>query len=133
MTLSRTSRRHTTAGSLNPAVGASAGPERSFLRPAKYRNTPTEVDGFRFASKKEAKRYGELVLLERAGHIRHLQLQPRFPLKVNDILIATYVADFLYYEKGNWVVEDTKGVQTPVFKLKAKLFEVLYGRKIVLT
>ncbi len=133
MSLSPVKRRRATAGSLNPAVGASAGPERSFLRPAKYRNTPTEVDGFRFASKKEAKRYGELVLLERAGEIVDLRLQPRYPLKVNDILVGTYVGDFTYRDKDAWVTEDAKGMQTPVFKLKAKLFEALYGREIKLT
>lgn len=99
----------------------------------KYQNVHTEVDGIVFASKKEAKRYGELRLLERAGQITDLRLQPRFPLRVNDVLIATYVGDFHYQEKGQWVVEDTKGVQTPVFKLKAKLFKALYGREIVLT
>ncbi len=133
MTLSRTSRRHTTAGSLSPAVEPDTAWEKAFQRPGKYRNTPTVVNGFRFASLKEARRYGELVLLERAGQIIDLRLQPRYPLKVNDILVGTYVGDFTYRDKDAWVTEDAKGMQTPVFKLKAKLFEALYGRKIVLT
>lgn len=97
---------------------------------SKYGAIRTEVDGITFASKKEARRYGELRLLERAGEIGALTLQPRYPLKVNGKLICTYVADFEYYpadpEKAK-VVEDAKGVRTPVFALKAKLFEALHG------
>ena len=47
---------------------------------SKYRNVKTEVDGILFASKKEARRYSELKLLERAGEIAHLELQPRIKI-----------------------------------------------------
>lgn len=100
----------------------------------KYRNVPTIVNSIRFASKREAKRYGELLLLVKAGKIHTLNLQPRYPLVVNDAKIATYVADFSYYEMGkqiDWlVVEDSKGMRTPEYKLKKKLFEALYPYKI---
>lgn len=97
-------------------------------RPNKFRNQPSEVDGIRFASKKEARRYGELRLLEKVGHIRDLRLQPRFPLKVNDKLICTYVADFEYRLKtGELIVEDAKGHRTREYITKAKLFEALHG------
>ena len=104
----------------------------SINRPTKYRNTPTAVDGIRFASKREAKRYSELKLLERAGEISELALQPRFPFTVNDIKICTYVADFFYRDTrtDQGVIEDAKGVQTPEFKIKAKLFRALYGQEI---
>lgn len=101
----------------------------------KYRNQPTEVDGIRFASKAEARRYANLKLLERAGEIEGLKLQPRFPLIVNNIHVCTYVADFAYLDRNTdrEVVEDTKGVKTKDFVIKAKLFHALYGREIVLS
>lgn len=105
----------------------------------KYRNRPTEVDGIRFASKKEAKRYTQLRLLQMAGEIRDLQCQPRYPLEVDGKLVCTYVADFAYrvpikgttggvggLEMCERVAEDVKGVKTAVFKLKAKLFAACY-------
>jgi hypothetical protein len=95
---------------------------------SKYGNRRTEVDGITFASAKEAKRYGELKLLERAGQITSLTLQPRFPLKVAGKLVTTYVADFSYLERdGRVVVEDAKGFKTDVYKIKAKLFDALIG------
>jgi hypothetical protein len=94
---------------------------------SKYRAKPTMVNGIRFASKKEGKRYSELKLLERLGEIRDLQLQPRFPLKVNGELVCTYVADFSYRDgkTGNWITEDTKGFRTDAYKIKAKLLKAL--------
>jgi len=95
---------------------------------SKYGNTAVILDGIRFASKREAARYGELKLLQRAGEIHELRLQPRFPLKVNDKLVCTYVADFEYHEKdGTRVVEDAKGHRTREYINKAKLFEALNG------
>ncbi len=101
----------------------------------KYGNKPTTIDGVRFASKKEAKRYGQLLLLQRAGEIAGLKLQPRYPLMVNGEKVCVYVGDFEYTDGRSleFVTEDAKGVKTPEFKLKAKLFRALYGREIVLT
>ncbi len=123
----RTSRRHTTAGSLNPALGA---PVRS--EGGKYRNVPVIVDGVRFASKKEARRYGELRLLERTGQIIDLRLQPRYPLKVNGVKIGAIVPDFAYIENGEPVEEDVKSpiTITPIFKWKSAHFKAQYGREI---
>lgn len=94
----------------------------------KYGAVRTEVDGISFASKAEARRYGELILLSKAGQIKTLVLQPRFKLIVKDVLICTYVADFQYYDvaKGCDVVEDVKGMIAPHSKIKMKLFQVLY-------
>lgn len=93
----------------------------------KYRSIQTEVDGKKFASKFEAERYRELKLLESAGQISGLELQPRFPLRVEGVLIATYVADFGYIDAdGKKVVEDVKGFKTPEYRMKRKLFEVCY-------
>ena len=94
----------------------------------KYRNRKTEAGGHMFASQKEAKRYGELQTMEKAGEIADLKLQVRFPIKVNDKKVCSYVADFVYLDKGNrLIVEDVKGYRTTVFILKAKLFEAVYG------
>ena len=88
---------------------------------SKYAAKPTHVNGIRFASKREAARYGELSNLQRAGVIAHLELQPRFPLIVGVHLICTYVVDFRYLENGRSVTEDVKGFKTPEYKLKRKL------------
>lgn len=98
---------------------------------AKYKNKRTEVDGLVFASQKEARRYQELKLLERAGEIFDLMWQRPFQIEVNGVEICKYVADFTYIEKGGWdVVEDVKGVLTPVYKLKKKLMLAVHGVEI---
>lgn len=118
---------------------------------SKYNAIKTEVDGYIFASKREANRYSELKLLEMAGEISNLELQPEFPVVINDKNICTYIADFKYTTKvkkvviapdpNQWnrdmeigsyiadmeIVEDVKGVKTPVYRLKKKLVQALYG------
>jgi hypothetical protein len=97
----------------------------------KYRAVKTEVDGIMFDSKREAARYMELVLLERAGEISRLELQPKYDCVVNGKKICTYKADFRYFNANGSVVEDVKGMKTPVYRLKKKLVEALYpGVKI---
>ena len=112
---------------------------RIYPMPLKYRNTITSLDGIKFRSKKEAKRYAELKLLERAGEITNFELQPRFKCEVNNKVICTYVADFSYYEKifggiaTKFVVEDVKGMKTPLYKLKKKLAEACFNIRITET
>lgn len=100
----------------------------------KYRNIPTEIDGIKFASKREAVRYSQLKLLHRAGEISELKLQPRYPLAVNGLHVCTYVGDFSYIDHNTRTVvtEDAKGVKTKDFIIKAKLFHALYGREVQL-
>jgi hypothetical protein len=94
----------------------------------KYGNVRVKADGHEFASKKEAARYFELKMLARIGEITGLELQPRFPLKVNGKLVCTYVGDFSYQDQtGKVVVEDAKGVRTREYITKSKLFEALHG------
>ncbi len=104
---------------------------------SKYKAVRTKVDGISFASKKEARRYMDLCLLLKAGEIRDLVLQPKFPLEVLGVKICTYVADFQYDLKlvDEWfeTIEDVKGVRTPVYLLKKKLFEAIYGKRITET
>lgn len=99
---------------------------------SKYRAIPTVIDGIRFASKKEARRYEELKLLKRAGAIDMVGMQPKFPLEVNGQLICTYIADFQYLDvKSQKVVtEDCKGMKTPVYRLKKKLMKAIHGIEI---
>jgi hypothetical protein len=96
---------------------------------SKYNNKKTEVDGFLFDSKKEANRYTDLVLLEKAGEIAELELQPTFVLlegfrdsEGKWRRPITYTADFRYKEGGKIIVEDVKGHKTKVFLIKQKLF-----------
>lgn len=100
---------------------------------SKYHAKKTEVQGVIFDSKKEATRYQELLLLERAGQIVELELQPRFDLVVNNQKIGFYKGDFRYkdVETGNSIIEDVKGMKTPVYNLKRKLVKALYGIDIV--
>jgi hypothetical protein len=99
----------------------------------KYRNTRVVVDGIEFDSIKEAKRYGTLKILQKAGEISDLKLQVRMDILVNSKKIAAYIADFTYMEKGSYVVEDVKSEFTrknPVYRLKKKLIEAIYNLKI---
>lgn len=94
----------------------------------KYRNIKTAVDGITFDSKLEAKRYGELKLLEMAGEIHLLELQPKYRCVIGGEPVCTYIADFRYADKHGVVwVEDVKGMKTPVYRLKKKLTEALHG------
>ena len=76
-----------------------------------------------FDSKHEAARFVELKLLERAGVITDLTLQPKLEFTLEGEKMFIYRPDFTYREKGHWVVEDAKGVRTPVYRLKKKLIE----------
>lgn len=106
--------------------------------PSKYGNKKTTVDGIEFDSKKEAKRWGELQVLLKAGRITEIERQVMFELapsvKFSTSPRATptlrYVADFVYFEHyGNagetklWrsVVEDAKGFRTADYKIKRHL------------
>ena len=118
-------------------------------KPAKPRNKlhaePTEIDGIRFASKKEALRYSELKIMHAAGEIGPIELQPKFPLGTDGapVLIkskgypngrrAAYYADFRYYDKikGAIVVEDTKGYDTALSRLKRAIVEAQYKIEVV--
>ena len=98
----------------------------------KYRAKKTEIDGIKFDSKKEAKRYIALRELEKKGNIEKLMLQPRFLLQEGfrkngkAYRKIEYVANFMYKQDGKLIIEDVKGIKTDVYKLKQKLFEKRY-------
>lgn len=100
------------------------------LRGPKYRNRKTVVDGITFDSKKEANRWGELRLLEQAGQISELRRQVPFELVVGCMKIAKYIADAVYVENGQTVVEDCKGYRTREYRLKKKLMLACHGIEI---
>lgn len=94
--------------------------------PGKYGNKRVREDGHTFGSKGEHARYCELKLMQLGRRITELRVHTRFPLDVNGRRIGTYEDDFDYRENGKLVVEDTKGVATPDYKLKRELFRALY-------
>lgn len=108
-------------------------------RRSKYRNTPVVVSGKTIASKREARRWAELQLLEKAGKIRCLRLQQTFQLLpaqyVDDKCVERavhYTADFMYWDvaRNQAVVEDAKGYKTPMYRLKKKLMLWVHGIRI---
>lgn len=109
----------------------------------KYRAKPTWVGGIRFASKREAARYLDLLLLEKAGEIKALELQPKFPIEMlrpstgEVIACGRYTADFVYYDvrTGAVVIEDVKSsaTATEAYRLRKRLVEAQYAIQITET
>lgn len=104
---------------------------------SKYGNRKITVDGITFDSRKEAARWRELSLLERAGKITGLQRQVKFELipsqKIDGKVVerpCAYIADFVYRQDGQTVVEDTKGYRTKDFIIKKKLMLYVHGIRI---
>ena len=107
--------------------------ERPTEAATKYHNRKTEVDGLVFDSKKEAQRWQDLHIWLRAGLIRDLERQVSYDLVVNGALICRYRPDFRYTNilLGDTVVEDVKGVKTPVYVLKKKLMKAIHNIDVV--
>lgn len=114
----------------------------------KYYSRKVIVNGVTFDSRKEYRRYQELLLLERAGKITDLQRQVEFVLipaqrepdtigvrggvKKGKVIEqkCSYIADFVYMENGKKVVEDTKGFLTKDYKIKRKMMLYFHGIRI---
>lgn len=108
---------------------------------SKYKAKKVEVDGIKFDSKREARRYEELLILEQAGEIKDLKRQVKYILipaqrepdsvgarggRIKGKLIereCAYVADFVYTDTatGELIVEDVKGMRTSEYIVKRKL------------
>lgn len=99
---------------------------------SKYGAVKTKVDGIVFDSKKESNRYAELKVLEQAGVITNLRLQVPFELmpKSKYGMAIRYYADFVYYENNKLIVEDAKGMRTPMYKIKKRLMAEVHGIEI---
>ncbi len=100
----------------------------------KYHAKPfRDAAGRYWSSRGEFQRFCDLEIMELAGLIRGLTLQPKLTLVHNGMFICTYIADFRYIENGADVYEDFKGMQTAIFKLKKKLVLALLGIDIKVT
>jgi len=100
----------------------------------KYHNRKTTYKGIQFDSQKEENRYRELELLELAGLIRSIELQPRYDFIINGKKLKHYYkADFRYEEVATRtvIIEDVKGFRTKDYRLKKELVEVLYSVEII--
>ena len=100
----------------------------------KFGNKIVYVDGMKFDSEFENQRWEDLKNMQRAKEIKNLRRQVKFELQPsyikNDKVIQpiNYVADFVYYDinKRGFIIEDTKGYKTEIYKLKKKIFEYKY-------
>lgn len=118
----------------------------TYSKKSKYGSRKVTIDGITFDSVREGNRYRELKLLERAGKITNLQRQVKYLLIPSQYVAVTgkrgnqtnhcveracvYIADFVYMEDGNLVVEDCKGFKTEAYKIKRKLMLLNYGIRI---
>ncbi len=105
---------------------------------SKYHSRKITRDGMTFDSVKEYKRFKELALLEMAGQVSDLQRQVKFELipsqRINGKVVeraCTYIADFVYFQDGQKVVEDTKGFKTKDYIIKRKLMLHVHQIRIV--
>ena len=109
----------------------------------KFNNRKIAIDGITFDSKKEASRYLELMELQKAGQISDLELQKKYELipsqRIDGKVVeraVTYIADFVYKENGETVVEDVKGYRNPQaagyakFAIKRKLMLYTHGIRV---
>lgn len=107
-------------------------------KPSKFHNHKTKVNGVKFDSKAEARRFAQLSLLELTGHITDLKRQVAYLLipgqrKPSGSVerAVTYRADFVYQSAGKTIVEDVKGMRTPDYVIKRKLMLQVHGIEIV--
>ena len=124
-----------------------------YSKKSKYGSRKVTKDGIVFDSVREYNRWTELKLLERAGQIQNLERQVKYVLIpaqrefCNDIYTkggkkgcfkpgkllekeCSYIADFVYIQNGNLVVEDAKGFRTEAYKIKRKLMLHVHGIRI---
>lgn len=99
---------------------------------AKYKAQKTVcAAGHKHDSKMEAARCDDLHALQQAGHLYDLEQQPEFRVEINGKLMCRYVADFAWKKAGARVIEDVKGVATPMFNLKKKLVEATHPGVVI--
>jgi hypothetical protein len=99
----------------------------------KFGAKKTRLDGYIFDSAMEAKRYGQLKLLLRAGEISELRIHPSWPIRVNDKPICHVELDFEYRDRlGRIHHEDVKGAMTALSSVKRKLVEASHGIEVEL-
>jgi len=121
----------------NAWMGKQSSERKAPQKESKYGNKKVEVNGILFDSKKEARRYLELTALEAAGEIKNLRRQFKFLLipsqRIDGKVVereVSYVADFVYEQNGETIVEDTKGMKTKDYILKRKMMLFFLGVRI---
>lgn len=113
----------------------------NYYRGSKYKAKKVEFNGIKFDSIKECRRYRVLLEMEKSGQIKDLELQKKFTLIPSQYIEingkkkciereCTYIADFVYKEGAEIVVEDTKGFKTKDYIIKRKLMLKIYGIQI---
>lgn len=113
------------------ALHSTDGRQSTEKKPSKYGNERTEVDGKKFQSLLEAKRYRELLLLWAAKEIRYFLRQVPFELDGGTKYYADYLVVWTNQRADGFItVEDCKGVDTDVYKIKRREVEHKYGIKI---
>lgn len=101
--------------------------------PSKYGNKKVVVDGEKFDSKKECGRYQQLLMMERAGLIKDLKRQVKYELAPSVTIKGrkrpplTYIADHVFIENGQKIVEDVKGMVTKEYRIKRHLMKAVHG------
>lgn len=103
----------------------------------KYRNKKIDTAEGRFDSEKEYSRWVDLKWMQRAGQITDLQRQVTFELlpsqRIDGKVVerpVKYIADFVYMQNGEKVVEDVKGLKLPEYVLKRKLMLYIHNLRI---
>lgn len=106
------------------------------MNKSKYKAKRVTIDGITFHSKAESERYLQLKLLQQAGEIDQLELQPEFSITLNGHTICKVLLDFAYKpvaetklktSLSGYVYEDVKGMDTSTSRLKRKLLEAQYN------
>lgn len=108
---------------------------------SKYRNKPCQVGAEKYRSQRERDRHQALLMMQRTGRIADLKREVPYELAPGVKIIGEkrkrpavrYVADFLYRDMrtGSLVIEDAKGVQTPLYRLKKHLMKTVHGIDVV--
>jgi protein associated with RNAse G/E len=112
---------------LNDLCTGGAKPRRS-----KYGAVKTEIDGIKFDSKKEARVYQQLKLMEKGGAVLYFERQTRYKFEYNNIKICEYRADFLVtFRDGHREIWDAKGVRTKEYIIKKKMMKAFFNIGIV--
>ncbi len=93
----------------------------------KYSAKTTTYNGHTYHSMREANYAAELDLRVRAGELKECRPQVSIELRVNGVKICTYTIDFLEIDKnGGEVWTEVKGFETPEWRPKSRLFDVLH-------
>jgi len=98
----------------------------------KYGARKVRDDGYLFDSKAEHLRYCELKVLQKAGEISELEVHPKYSIELNGHHICTVILDFRYRDSHGTVIEDVKGKDLALSRLKRKLVEAQHGIEVVL-